>query len=374
MARIAVLGTGIVGTAAAWDLTRRGHEVVVADARSEAATGAARLSGARAVTVDATDDAAVRRLLADCDAVVSAVPYALGVAVAEAAIASGTHYFDFGGNPTIVGKQLLLDDAARRADVAVVPDCGLAPGMADVLAVGVVAELGDGPIDEVRLRVGALPAAPTGALGYQLAFNPAGLINEYAEPCEILSDGRYATVEPLTEIEAVAWEGWGPLEAFHTAGGSSSLPRRWEGRVRDLDYKTLRFPGHCSSFRAMLEIGLFDESPQSGSGAAPRTVLLEALRRHLPAGAPDLVLVRVWAVADRGGKRRTAGFQVEDVHDGRFSALARTTAFPATALAHLVVTGAVSTRGACTMDGALDATAMIDALAGTGIEFTRYPA
>jgi len=124
MARIAVLGTGIVGTAAAWDLTRRGHEVVVADARSEAAAGAARLSGARAVTVDATDDAAVRRLLADCDAVVSAVPYALGVAVAEAAIASGTHYFDFGGNPTIVGKQLLLDDAARRADVAVVPDCG----------------------------------------------------------------------------------------------------------------------------------------------------------------------------------------------------------------------------------------------------------
>jgi len=374
MARIAVLGTGIVGTAAAWDLTRRGHEVVVADARSEAAAGAARLSGARAVTVDATDDAAVRRLLADCDAVVSAVPYALGVAVAEAAIASGTHYFDFGGNPTIVGKQLLLDDAARRADVAVVPDCGLAPGMADVLAVGVVAELGDGPIDEVRLRVGALPAAPTGALGYQLAFNPAGLINEYAEPCEILSDGRYATVEPLTEIEAVAWEGWGPLEAFHTAGGSSSLPRRWEGRVRDLDYKTLRFPGHCSSFRAMLEIGLFDENPQPGSGVAPRTVLLEALRQHLPAGAPDLVLVRVWAVADRGGKRRTAGFQVEDVHDGRFSALARTTAFPATALAHLVVTGAVSTRGACTMDGALDATAMIDALAGTGIEFTRYPA
>jgi len=374
MARIAVLGTGIVGTAAAWDLTRRGHEVVVADARSEAAAGAARLSGARAVTVDATDDAAVRRLLADCDAVVSAVPYALGVAVAEAAIASGTHYFDFGGNPTIVGRQLLLDDAARGADVAVVPDCGLAPGMADVLAVGVVAELGDGPIDEVRLRVGALPAAPTGALGYQLAFNPAGLINEYAEPCEILTDGRYATVEPLTEIEAVAWEGWGPLEAFHTAGGSSSLPRRWEGRVRDLDYKTLRFPGHCSSFRAMLEVGLFDESPQSGSGVAPRTVLLEALRQHLPAGAPDLVLVRVWAVADRGGKRRTAGYQVEDVHDGRFSALARTTAFPATALAHLVVTGAVSTRGACTMDGALDATAMIDALAGTGIEFTRYPA
>ena len=115
---------------------------------------------------------------------------------------------------------------------------------ADVLATGVVAALGEGAIDEVRLRVGALPAAPTGALRYQLAFNPAGLINEYAEPCEVLRAGRYATVEPLTEVEEVAWERWGPLEAFHTAGGSSSLPRRWEGRVQDLDYKTLRFPGH----------------------------------------------------------------------------------------------------------------------------------
>ena len=95
----------------------------------------------------------------------------------------------------------------------------------------------------------------------------------------------------------------------------------------------------------MLEVGLFDESPQPDSGIAPRTVLLEALRRHLPSGAADLVLVRVWAKAVRNGTTRTVGYQVEDIHDGRFSALARTTAFPATALAHLVVTGEVTTRG-----------------------------
>lgn len=372
MTTIAVLGSGIVGTAAAWDLTRRGHEVVVGDARPEVAAAAARVAGARAATVDATDDDAVRRLLDGVDAVVSAVPFALGVAVAEAAIATSTHYFDFGGNPTIVSRQLLLDAAARRAGIALVPDCGLAPGMADVLAVGVEEALGDGPIDEVRLRVGALPQIPTGALGYQLAFNPAGLINEYAEPCEVITAGRYATVEPLTGIEAVTWEGWGPLEAFHTAGGSSSLPRRWEGRVAELDYKTLRFPGHGNIVRAMLEAGLFDETPQPGSGVAPRTVLLEALLRHLPSGAPDLVLVRVWGTAERNGTTVSVGYQVEDRHDGRFSALARTTAFPATALADLVVTGAVSTRGACTMDGALTADAMIAALEGTGIRVVPY--
>lgn len=367
MSSIAVLGGGIVGTAAAWDLTRRGHEVTVSDLDLPAAEAAGTRSGARPAVVDVTDDGALRRHLDGFDAVVSAVPYAFGVGVATAAIATATHYLDFGGNPTIVQHQLRLDEAARAAGVAVVPDCGLAPGMADVLAVGVVDALGDGPIDEVRLRVGALPVAPIGTLGYQLAFNPAGLINEYAEPCEVLVDGVYETVEPLTGTEEVAWEGWGPLEAFHTAGGSSSLPRRWEGRVRDLDYKTLRFPGHGVIFRGMLEAGLFDESPQPGTGVAPRAVLLEALTTHLPSGDDDLVLVRVWASATRQGAVRTVGYQVEDRHDGRFSALARTTAFPATALAHLLVTGAVTTRGACTMDGALTAEEMITTMADTGI-------
>lgn len=374
MSTIAVLGAGIVGTAAAWDLTRRGHDVVVSDVDLAVATTAAERSGAGPAVVDVADGAALRHHLDRFDAVVSAVPYALGVGVATAAVDTTTHYLDFGGNPTIVQHQLLLDERARNAGIAVVPDCGLAPGMANVLAVGAVEALGDGPIDEVRLRVGALPVAPIGALGYQLAFNPAGLVNEYAEPCEVLIDGGYGTVEPLTGFEEVAWEGWGPLEAFHTAGGSSSLPRRWEGRVTDLDYKTLRFPGHGAIFRGMLEAGLFDESPQPGSGVAPRRVLLEALATHLPTGDDDLVLVRVWASARRDGDRRTAGHQVEDRHDGRFSALARTTAFPATALAHLLVTGAVDTRGACTMDGAVPADAMITAIAETGIVCTPYPA
>lgn len=373
MPRIAVLGAGIVGTAAAWDLTRRGHDVAVADTRTEAVRHAAEMSGAAPASVDATDSDALRGFLDGFTAVVSAVPYALGVGVAQAAIATGTHYFDFGGNPAVVVRQLLLDDAARNAGVAVVPDCGLAPGLADVLAVGVVSDLGDGPVEEVRLRVGALPATPSGALQYQLAFNPAGLINEYAEPCEILVDAKYATVEPLTEIEEVAWNKWGPLEAFHTAGGSSSLPRRWKGRVRALDYKTLRFPGHGAAFRAMLEIGLFDESPQSGTGIAPRTVLLETLTRHLPSGNPDVVLMRVWATAIRNGATVTVGYQLEDLHDGRFSALARTTAFPTTALAHLVATGNVPTRGAVTMDGAITAADLIPALDEVGIVFTPYP-
>jgi lysine 6-dehydrogenase len=369
MSRIAVLGSGIVGRAAAWDLVRRGHEVSVADAHADAARSVAEEVGAASSsTLDASDRSAVTRFLEDHAVVVSAVPYALGESVAPAAIDSVTHYLDFGGNPTVVAAQLRLDEQARSAGVALVPDCGLAPGLANVMAAGLVARLGDGPVDEVRIRVGALPVEPTGALGYQLAFNPAGLVNEYAEPCEILTGGEPATAEPLTGLEEVAWDRWGPLEAFHTAGGSSTLPEAWRGRVEELDYKTLRYPGHCRSFRAMLEIGLFDESPQPGSGTAPRTVLLEALDTHLPRSDDDLVLVRVWA---RRG-HTTEGLQVEDRHDGAFSALARTTAFPATALAHLMTTGVASDPGARAMATAVEWDLLEPELSQVGITATPW--
>ena len=369
MSSVAVLGAGIVGSAAAWDLARRGHTVDLGDVTAPDEVAAS--VGARAIAVDASDPSSIAAFIGEYELVVSAVPYAFGMTVASAAVAGGTHYLDFGGNPAVVARQLTLDEAARAAGVAVIPDCGLAPGMANVLAVGVVEMLGEGPIDSVRLRVGALPAVPIGALGYQLAFNPAGLVNEYAEPCEVLVDGAYATVEPLTEIEDVEWDGWGPLEAFHTAGGSSSLPRMWEGRVADLNYKTLRFPGHGHVFRSVLEMGMFDESPQPGTGVAPRSVLLEALRANLPAGADDVVLVRVWATATRHGEHRTAGYQVVDRHDGRFSALARTTAFPATALADQILAGA-AVPGARTMDGAISAPVLIESMVPVGIEVEEF--
>lgn len=376
MSRIVVLGTGIVGRAAAWDLHRRRHRVAVADADPDAAASVGAELGVEHIAADAADPAALARLFRGADAVVSAVPYGYGPVVAGAAVEAGCHYLDFGGNPAVVARQLELDADARRAGVAVVPDCGLAPGFAGVLAVHAVDRLGDGPVDRLHLRVGGLPIEPQGAFAYQLAFSPGGLINEYAEPCEVLRDGAYATREPLTGVEEVAWEGWGPLEAFHTAGGSSSLPRRYEGRVRHLDYKTLRYPGHARIFRAMLEIGLFGEDPvpAGGTEVAPRALLLALAAEHLPRGGPDLVLLRVWAEATSHGEARTTGYQMEDRHDGRFSAMARTTAFPTTALAHLLATGAVAAPGAATMDAAVPGDVLLGELEGTGITVEVLPA
>lgn len=358
MTRTIVLGAGVVGSAAAHDLVSRRHQVTVADVDRAAAEAVGEESGATAVALDVEDGAAVRALMADHDAVVSAVPYRFGVEIAQAAIDSHTLCVDFGGNPAIVARQLELDEAARSAGVLIVPDCGLAPGLANVMAKYLIDTAPD-PVDSVQIRVGALPQHPQEPIGYQLAFSPLGLINEYAEPVEIIEDGVYTTVEPLTRFEVVTWDRWGPLEAFSTAGGASTMPKDFQGRVQTLEYKTLRYPGHGRVFAGMRAIGLFDDT----GSPSPRRVLIDALAKSLPSGGPDLVLVRV--TVDSGGTRRI--LEIEDVHDGRFSALARTTAFPATALVDMVTRGTIEEPGVRTMVNAVDGRSLIDDLAPSGI-------
>lgn len=362
MSRAVVLGAGVVGRAAAWDLARRGHDVTVADADAEVAAGVAGEFGLAPAALDVRDTAAVESLLASAEVVVSAVPYRFGADLAAAAVRTRTHYCDFGGNPGVVRRQLELDDRARVAGVSIVPDCGLAPGLANVLAVADVEAVEPGPVDRVILRVGALPAEPRGTLGYQLAFNPEGLLNEYDEPCDVLVDGRPAEVEPLTGFETVEIPGHGVFEAFHTAGGSSSLPRRFAGRVHDLDYKTLRHPGHGRVFAALRELGMFSRTPDASTGVAPRAALISALEASLPSGEPDVVYVLTEAARGEHRHRHV----IVDTHDGEFSALARTTAFPATTLADRMVGGHVA-AGVTTMDGAIGAGDLLDALADVGI-------
>lgn len=360
-----VLGSGIVGRAAAWDLDRRGHQVTVADADEAVAHRLGDELGVPWIRLDVTSREDVVAAMDEADSVVAAVPYLYGVSLARAAIQTGCHYYDFGGNPTVVKEQLRLDEAAAAAGVAVVPDCGLAPGVANTMAAGLIERCGDEQIDDVQIRVGVLPIHPSGTLQYQLAFYAGGLINEYAEPCEVIADGIATTVEPLTRFEQVEWDGLGTLEAFSTAGGTSTMCQLYQGRVRDLEYKTLRYPGHGRIFAAMREIGLFDSQAArfDGTSVAPRTVLQDLLTERLPQGGPDVALVNVSVAA--GG--RTLQQRIEDRHDGRFSALARTTAFPATALCDLVSSGTIELAGARAMVNAAPADLLIQELRSVNI-------
>ncbi|NIA10080.1 MAG: NAD(P)-binding domain-containing protein, partial [Nitrospiraceae bacterium] len=196
--RILIIGAGMMGRAIAYDLLRHPEvtALVIADrerARAEAIVDWLRDRRAVPVRLDATAPRAVRETMTGCAVAVSAVPYFLNLDLARAAVDAGVHFCDLGGNPRIVDQELELDGAAKAAGVTVIPDCGLAPGLVNILTAGAVAGLG-GAADEVKIRVGGLPQRPRPPLGYQIVFSPHGLVNEYMEPAVILRDGKPTTV------------------------------------------------------------------------------------------------------------------------------------------------------------------------------------
>ncbi|HUP47915.1 MAG TPA: saccharopine dehydrogenase C-terminal domain-containing protein, partial [Thermoanaerobaculia bacterium] len=278
-----------------------------------------------------------------------------------------TNFCDLGGNNDVVAAELALDDAARRKGVSIIPDCGLAPGMVAMLATHGAARFET--LEEIHIRVGGLPQKPQPPLDYQLVFSVEGLINEYVEKARVIRDGEIREVESMTEVEAIDFpEPFGILEAFQTSGGTSTLPDTFHGRVKELDYKTIRYPGHCEKFKTMIDLGLCSSEviAVDGVAVAPRRLLGELLLRNLPAGGPDLVLVRVEIT---GGGRRLR-YDIIDRYDEAtgLSAMMRTTAFPASIVALMMARGQTSPRGALPQERCVPADLFMAELARRRIE------
>lgn len=348
--KILVLGAGRMGYGAVYDLVRQAdvEKVTVADAVAERAARVASSAGAGKATprhLDVTRHDEVVKLMADHDAVLSCVVYKLNAQLARAALETKTNFCDLGGNNDVVDAELALDEQARASGVNIIPDCGLAPGMVAVL---VAHGLARGQFDEVHIRVGGLPLDPKPPLDYQLVFSVEGLINEYIEAARVVRDGKITHVESMTEIEALDFpEPFGRMEAFQTSGGTSTLPETYRGQLRELDYKTIRYPGHCDKFKTMIDLGLCSSEAMQVDGArvTPRQVLADLLVRNLPADEPDVVLVRIDFSGDGTKPLR---YQIIDRYDeaSGLSAMMRTTAFPAAIVALMMGRGQVTAKGA----------------------------
>ncbi len=378
--RMLVLGAGLQGCACAYDLLQRDEveAVTVADINPRQIppflkkAASPRLKLAR---LDARKPAALRRAMEGHDAALCALPYYFNLPAARAATAAGVHFADLGGNTEIVLKQKQLDNAAREAGISVIPDCGLAPGMVNILAAEGIRRVG--AADTVRIYVGGLPQQPEPPLNYQIVYSLEGALDYYTTPSWVLRDGQPTQVEALSELESIAFPApVGTLEAFHTGGGISILPWSYSGKVRVMEYKTLRYPGHVAIMRPIRELGLLDAKPIKVGDVkvVPRDVFIAAVSPRLTKPeSRDLVALHV-EVTGTDGKR--VAWQMIDRYDEArgISAMMRTTGYSLAITGLMQADGRITARGVATPDEAVPFAAYVSELARRGVEIREVTA
>jgi lysine 6-dehydrogenase len=350
--KIAIIGSGLMGQAIAYDLSRAEdvEKVGLYDFDVDLAEEVARKFGNEKTTagkIDAGDEDEVTEVLREYDACISAVIFKYNPGLTRSAIKAKAHFFDLGGNNDVVRLQFEMNDSAREADVLIVPDCGLAPGMVSILAAAGIKEFDS--VASLKIRVGGLPQNPRPPLNYQMVFSSEGLINEYWEPVVILENGKKKVVNPMTGLEELEFDGIGKLEAFYTSGGTSTLPDTYKDVIDFLDYKTIRYPGHCRIFKPMLEIGLGSKSnvKVAGMNVEPREVFKKVLEKNLSFNGPDLVLVRLTFEGTKDNQPKKLVYGIIDRQDTMtgLTSMMRTTAFPVAIIAWMACSGKIESRG-----------------------------
>jgi lysine 6-dehydrogenase len=378
--KLLVLGGGAQGSAAAYDLLQNDavEEVVIGDAQTESVASFLEpfLGGRlRVEKVDARNPDSVRPVMAGMDAVLCALPYYFNLEMTRLAIEAGAHFADLGGNTEIVEAQRELDEVARQKGVSVVPDCGLAPGMVNILAQAGIDELDS--TESVRMWVGGLPQQPEPPLNYQIVYSMEGVLDYYTTPGLVLHEGEPVDVEALTGLEQVTFpEPLGVLEAFYTAGGISTLPYRYRGDLRTMEYKTLRYPGHAVIMKAIRDLGLLSDEPVKVDGAeiTPRQFFIDRVSPGLrkPDGR-DLVALRVEVRGTKGGGPRAIRFDLLDYYDEGtgITAMMRTTGFSLALTGVMQCQGQIREKGVRTPDETVEPPAYVDGLARRGIQVQR---
>jgi len=302
--------------------------------------------------------------------VLCALPYYFNEPMTRLALEAGCHFADLGGNTGIVLEQKKHHDAARARGVSVIPDCGLAPGMVSILAAEGMRRLDRAR--SVRIYVGGLPQQPEPPLNYMIVYSLEGALDYYTTPSWILRGGKAVQVDALSELEPVAFpEPVGELEAFHTGGGISTMPFSWEGKVEEMEYKTLRYPGHMAIMRPIRQLGLLSNEPITvkGQQVVPRDLFIAAATPSLrkPDGH-DLVALRVVVSGEKNGAHASTTFDLLDWYDREhgISAMMRTTGFSLSLTAQLQAAGRTP-HGVLTPDEAMPFREYVDGLARHGV-------
>ncbi len=288
MKNVVVVGAGKIGSMIADLLGGSGDYAVTVIDRSQAQLDRLETSVATTkIVADITQGDSLRQILAGQFAILSAAPYHATRTIAEAAKAAGSHYLDLTED---VASTRAVKQLAAGARTAFIPQCGLAPGFITIVAADLASRFDQ--LQDVRMRVGALPKFPSNALNYNLTWSTDGVINEYCEPCEAIVNGQLRETQPLEELEEFSLDGI-LYEAFNTSGGLGTLCETLAGKVRNLNYRTIRYPGHAAIMKALLnDLRLRDR----------RDLLKDILENSVPVTLQDVVIVFVTVSGMRGGQ------------------------------------------------------------------------
>jgi saccharopine dehydrogenase-like NADP-dependent oxidoreductase len=332
--RITLLGAGHIGQTIARLLSASGdYDVTVVD-RSAEALDKLHGDGVRCVQAETADASALLQVLRGQQAVINALPYHLAVTAATQAREAGCHYFDLTED---VAATRAIQQLAAGSPTAFMPQCGLAPGFIGIVAHHLAQSFDT--LQEVKMRVGALPAFPTNSLKYNLTWSVDGLINEYCHPCEAIRDGRNIEVLPLEGLEHFSLDGT-EYEAFNTSGGLGTLCETLAGRVQTLDYKSVRYPGHQALMKLLLEELQLNKDTET---------LKDIMRKSIPSTMQDVVLVFVTVSGMREGALVQEVFArkifAERSDTAPLSAIQITTAAGVCAAVDLFREGALPQRG-----------------------------
>lgn len=373
-----VIGAGLMGSAAAYDLATRNpnDQIILADINIQQAkhTAAALGPNVQPVRIDVNNTKDVITLIEGAGAVISAVSYSVNYQMSKAAIEAGVSMCDLGGNNDVVEKQLTLDEAAKAKGITIVPNCGLAPGLINILAMEGSKEFET--LDSIHLRVGGLPQNPKPPLYYQIVFSVEGLINEYVEKAIVIQDGELRLIDPMSGLEDIEFPPpFGTLEAFNTSGGLSMLTRVFAGKVKNLDYKTIRYKGHCEKFKTLLDLGFATNEPMmvGGSVKTNREFFADLLRKKLDYGDKDVVLARATLTGKTATAEKTLVYEFVDYYDDatKMTAMMRTTAFPTSIVAQMLANGIITQRGVLVPELCVPGRLMIDELAKRNVKITK---
>jgi len=350
---ILVLGAGMMGRAIAYDLSKYSNfrNITLADKDTKTIISAKKFLGKKDINFDVLDiekKGDVKKHFKKNDVVISAVPYVYNYDLTKTAISNNTHFLDLGGNNNIVNKQRNLFKKAEQNKLTILPDCGLAPGLTSVIVRDIA--LSFDYVDYVKIRVGGLPVNPKPPFNYQIVFSPNGLINEYMEDAIALDHGKIIIKKPMAELEKISFsKPFHNLEAFSTSGGCSTLPYTFKNKISYLDYKTIRYPGHCEKMKLLLDLGLGSEEPLKigNQTITPRKVLIKSLLELIPTKGKDVVLIKVISKAIKNKKSYNLEYTVIDYCDEKnnITAMMRTTAYPVSITAQMIENGYIKKYG-----------------------------